>query len=113
MSFTKKSKKKIDKTLGSNKNYHDPLMVALVNSVHTAKADLEIFFKQIELIASGKIEQRLFKEAKKDLINEFREHPRYVFGHDELLITKELLKISANAIRRKKPLRIMRSFSTA
>jgi len=91
LTVTKKAKGRIDKKLGSNKHYHDPLLVALVNSVHTEKADLEIFFKQLELIASGKIDLEVFKDAKKDLIKEFTEHPRYVFGHDELLISKEMI----------------------
>ena len=66
-------------------------MIALVNSVHTEKADLEIFFKQLELIASGKIDSDIFENAKKELINEFLEHPRYVFGHDELLFNEEAI----------------------
>ena len=91
LTVVKKAKNNIDKKLGNNKHYHNPLMIALVNSVHTEKADLEIFFKQLELIASGKIDSDIFENAKKELINEFLEHPRYVFGHDELLFNEEAI----------------------
>lgn len=98
LTLVKKAKNNIDRKLGNNKHYHDPLMVALVNSVHTEKADLEIFFKQLELIASGKIDSEIFEEAKKELIEEFREHPRYVFGHDELLLNEETTTITVKDV---------------
>jgi len=91
LTVIKRAKNNIDKKLGNNKRYHNPLMIALVNSVHTEKADLEIFFKQLELIASGKIDPEIFENAKKELIKEFTEHPRYVFGHDELLFSEETI----------------------
>ena len=91
LTLVKKAKNNIDEKLGNNKHYHSPLMIALVNSVHTEKADLEIFFKQLELIASGKINLDIFENAKRELIEEFSEHPRYVFGHDELLVNKEAI----------------------
>jgi len=94
----KKAKNNIDRKLGNNRHYHDPLMIALVNSVHTEKADLEIFFKQLELIASGKIDSEIFEEAKKELIEEFREHPRYVLGHDELLLNEETTTITVKDV---------------
>ena len=91
LTVVKRAKNNIDKKLGINKHYHNPLMIALVNSVHTEKADLEIFFKQLELIASGKIDSDIFENAKEELIKEFLEHPRYVFGHDELLVNEEVI----------------------
>jgi len=91
LTLVKKAKNNIDEKLGNNKHYHSPLMIALVNSVHTEKADLEIFFKQLELIASGKINLDIFENTKRELIEEFSEHPRYVFGHDELLVNKEAI----------------------
>jgi len=99
LTVVKKAKNDIDKKLESNKHYHDPLMVALVNSVHTEKADLEIFFKQLELIASGKIDVEIFQKAKEELSQELKAHPRYVFGHDELLVNGEMINnINANDV---------------
>jgi len=91
LTVIKKTKKNIDKKLENNKHYHNPLLVALVNSVHIEKADLEIFFKQLELIASDKIDVEIFQKAKEELSQEFKTHPRYVFGHDELLTNEEMI----------------------
>ena len=50
--------------------YHRPLLLALVNSVNTADADLKIFFRQLEKIANGEITPQAFGDAKQDLQNE-------------------------------------------
>ena len=89
LTIIKKVKNNINKKLGKKSHYHNPLLISLVNSVNIRDSDLEIFFNQIEKIASGDIEQEIFEYAKKELSLEFTEHPRYVFGHDELKINKE------------------------
>lgn len=87
--------KKVKETISERVNenvYHNPLLVSLVNSVNIEDSDLEIFFRQIEKIASGEIKKDIFERAKEELIEEFEEHPRYVFGHDELVLGGNLIK---------------------
>jgi len=47
--------------------YHYPLLLTLVNSVNVEDADLKLFFKEIEKIAKGQINQKIFDLAKKEL----------------------------------------------
>ncbi|MDK2791605.1 MAG: hypothetical protein PWQ25_468 [Deferribacteres bacterium] len=54
----------------SNNLYHKPLLLTLVNSVNTDDSDLELFFKEIEKIASGKGDINTINIAKKELIQE-------------------------------------------
>jgi len=54
----------------SNNLYHKPLLLTLVNSVNTDDSDLELFFKEIEKIASGKGNNNILKEAKEEIITE-------------------------------------------
>lgn len=54
----------------SNNLYHKPLLLTLVNSVNTDDSDLELFFKEIEKIASGKGNINTINIAKKELIQE-------------------------------------------
>lgn len=72
--------------------YHNPLLVALVNSVNVGESDLEIFFKELEKIGIGKIDETLFEEAKKEIIEELSEHPRYVFGSESVLFNEDYVK---------------------
>jgi superfamily II DNA or RNA helicase len=65
LSYLKKFAEKI-KNLDKN-FYHYPLLVTLVNSVNVENADLKLFFKEIEKIAKGKINQKIFELAKKEL----------------------------------------------
>ncbi|WP_456324502.1 hypothetical protein, partial [Desulfonauticus submarinus] len=58
--------------------------ITLVNSVNTNDSDLLLFFKKLEEIALGNIEQSLFEETKEELISDFRNHKKYVFGDEEL-----------------------------
>jgi hypothetical protein len=78
---------KIDK-----KNYHNPLLVSLVNSVNIQDSDLEIFFRELERIAESEVDERLLEETKDELIEELREHPRYIFGNESFFFDKQNLK---------------------
>ncbi|MHA1344324.1 MAG: DEAD/DEAH box helicase family protein, partial [Promethearchaeota archaeon] len=49
---------KIDKEL-----YHNPLLLTLVNSVNVEDADLKLFFRELEKIGKGDIEESVFKLA--------------------------------------------------
>jgi len=72
--------KKISKDL-----YHKPLLLTLVNSVNTDDSDLELFFKELEKIAGGKINSNLIDNAKTEIINElFPENSKFEFEDDKL-----------------------------
>lgn len=64
--------------------YHQPLLITLVNSINTDNSDLLLFFKKLEEIAIGNVEQNLFDETKEELIADFRNHKKYIFGDEEL-----------------------------
>jgi len=72
--------------------YHQPLLITLVNSVNTNDSDLLLFFKKLEEIAVGNVEQNLFGETKEELISEFRNHKKYVFGDEKLNFDLSLIE---------------------
>ena len=63
--------------------YHKPLMLVLVNSVNTEDADLLLFFRELERIGKGEISEEVLKQAKDELLEEFRERPPFVFEEAE------------------------------
>jgi len=87
LTLSKIAKNNIDGKL-QGKHYHNPLLVALVNSVNIEESDLEIFFKELEKIAIGKVDKTLLEEAKKEIVEELSEHPRYVFGSESILFNE-------------------------
>ena len=89
--LSKNAKSHIDELIDI-KNYHNPLLVSLVNSVNVKDSDLEIFFKELERIASEEVDKQLFEEAKEELSEELRDHPRYIFGSESITITDEQIK---------------------
>ncbi len=79
----------------NNKIYHKPLLLTLVNSVNTEDSDLELFFKEIEKIAIGQINDEILKNAKEELINELSsEHAKYEF--EELKVNNNILQVIQN-----------------
>lgn len=72
--------------------YHNPLLITLVNSVNTEEADLLLFFNEIARIASGKIDDKVFKEAKDELEAEFAGYKPFVLGAETLIFDICLLK---------------------
>ena len=78
--------KKIDKKL-----YHRPLLLTLVNSVNTEDADLLLFFQEIEKIGKGKVSQKLFKDALKDIAQSFDTHSKYLFELGDFSFDEKLL----------------------
>lgn len=76
LSLVKKSKKQ--------DTYHNPLLITLVNSINTDESDLLLFFKKIEEIAVGEIDENLFDETKEELLKEFRNNKSFVFGEEKL-----------------------------
>ena len=80
--------KKIDKKL-----YHYPLLLTLVNSVNIEYADLKLFFKEIEKIGQGKIKEKNFNSAKKELIKTLSSDSKIIFPKgEEIKIDKNLLE---------------------
>lgn len=64
----------------NSKLYHRPLLLTLVNSVNTEDSDLELFFKEIEKIATNKGDNNLLEIAKEELKNEFSsDNAKYEF----------------------------------
>jgi len=75
--------------------YHKPLLLTLVNSVNTEDSDLELFFREIEKIATGKTNQTLFAQAKDEIIRELAaENSRYFF--EEVRIDQKIIEIIKN-----------------
>ncbi len=70
--------------------YHSPLMVIYGNSVNIDESDLEIIFNVLVRIAlNHNIDN--YKSAMYDLLDELKNHPRYVFGHDEFILNENFI----------------------
>lgn len=82
------------------KLYHRPLLLTLVNSVNKPDADLKLFFKELENIATAEPAERVLKSAKDELIAELCKNPPFYFEENEKVILniKELEKISYKEI---------------
>lgn len=59
--------------------YHKPLLLTLVNSVNTEDADLKLFFRELEKIGKGYVEEEVFREALNELWDELKEEPKFMF----------------------------------
>jgi len=55
----------------SSNLYHKSLLLTLVNSVNTEDSDLELFFKEIEKLATGKGNNEILEIAKEEICREF------------------------------------------
>jgi len=98
LSYLKKFAEKVKKI--KKAFYHYPLLLTLVNSVNVEDADLKLFFKEIEKIAKGKVNQKIFELAKKELKETLiRENRTIIPGNGEIKIDEETLnKISYDDI---------------
>lgn len=103
LTLSKNAKSHIDGAIDI-KNYHNPLLVSLVNSVNVKNSDLEIFFKELERIASEEVDKQLFEEAKEELTKELKNHPQYIFESEwseSIIITdKQIKSIQLKNIRK-------------
>jgi hypothetical protein len=59
--------------------YHRPLLLALVNSVNTAEADLKLFFHELARIGRGEITTQAFTAAKLALRSELAAGPQWLY----------------------------------
>jgi superfamily II DNA or RNA helicase len=65
--------------------YHKPLLLTLVNSVNTEDSDLELFFKEIEKIANGNLDDAILNQAKEELKSEITSKDiKYEFEDQQL-----------------------------
>jgi hypothetical protein len=81
--------KEVDKEL-----YHYPLLLTLVNSVNVEDADLKLFFKELEKIAKGEVNQEIFNQAKKELIKMLLYEVKTMIPDDsEIKIDEKLLEL--------------------
>ncbi|MDH7604337.1 MAG: DEAD/DEAH box helicase family protein [Melioribacter sp.] len=79
----------------SSNLYHKPLLLTLVNSVNTDDSDLELFFKEIEKIATGKGNDEILNTAKEEISNELSsESAKFEFENKHL--DKNIIKIIEN-----------------
>ncbi len=76
--------------LKPEKYYHKPLILTLVNSVNTEDSDLELFFKEIEKVANNSTDEKLFEQAKSELIKEL--NSKCEFDKEELNIDSSVIK---------------------
>ena len=73
--------------------YHKPLLLTLVNSVSTEDADLKLFFRELEKIGKGKIEEEVFKLALDEAWKELKEEPEFMFeGNNKIKIDAVIFK---------------------
>ncbi|MCX8016179.1 MAG: DEAD/DEAH box helicase family protein [Patescibacteria group bacterium] len=75
--------------------YHHPLLLTLVNSVNKPDADLQLFFRELESIATQEPAERILESAKEELVAEFSSNPSFYFEESEKVVLNigELEKI--------------------
>jgi len=91
LTYIKKFYRKVAKI---QKNlYHNPLLLTLVNSVNVEDADLKLFFREIEKTGKGNVKEEVFEKALKELWEELKEEPEFMFEEDKKIkIDEEILK---------------------
>ena len=91
LTYVKKFYKKIIKI--NESLYHKPLLLTLVNSVSTENADLKLFFRELEKIGKGEIEEEVFKGASDELWEELKEEHEFIFEPDrKIKIDEKIIK---------------------
>ena len=95
LSYIRKFAEKIKKT--QKRFYHYPLLLTLVNTVNPKKMekepDLVLFFKEIEKIGQGKINEKLFESAKRELVEKFEIDKKILIPEgEEFRVDEKILK---------------------
>jgi len=67
------------------------LLLTLVNSVDVEQSDLELFFRELEKVAKNEIRADLLDQAKKELVQEFRDNAKFVFEELDCVINADLI----------------------
>lgn len=68
--FTVINKKYLQLKSINEQLYHKPLLLTLVNSVNTEDSDLELFFRELQKVSGGNLDNELFSASKNELIVE-------------------------------------------
>jgi len=71
--------------------YHKPLLLTLVNSVNPEDADLKLFFRELEKIGKGEIEQEIFAKALDEVWEELKDKPKFMFEDDNVVRIDEAI----------------------
>ncbi|WP_038055071.1 DEAD/DEAH box helicase family protein [Thermodesulfobacterium hydrogeniphilum] len=74
------------------KLYHKPLLITLVNSVNIEDADLKLFFREIEKIGKGEINESILNSAINELWEELKKEPEFMFEEENLKIDEDTFK---------------------
>jgi superfamily II DNA or RNA helicase len=82
----KKAREKLDQP------YHDPLLTCLANSVNIEDSDLEMFFRELERVATEDSNE-LFLEAKQEIKSSLKERDSYSFS-DETVEWTDIVDIT-------------------
>lgn len=72
--------------------YHKPLLLTLVNSVNTEDADLKLFFRELEKIGKGDVEEEVFKTALDELWDELKDEPNFMFEEGRIKIDEAVFR---------------------
>ena len=75
----------------NNALYHHPLLLTLVNSVDVEESDLELFFRELEKVAKNEIRADLLNKAKRELVQEFSDHPTFEFEELDCVVNADLI----------------------
>lgn len=107
LSFVSLRVKELRMASKSHQLYHQPLMLTLVNSVNTTteneKNDLWEIFQTLRQLAGDELEESLFLEAKKELLNDWLDGSP-LFSPDQSLFTEcdqlTFKKLTKNNLRK-------------
>jgi hypothetical protein len=90
LAYTARKVRKLRTVSGNAGLYHQPMLLALVNSVNTEEADLKIYFQQILAIGRGQVPTKMWKEAKAELWEELKDEPPFLYEDNrKVCIAKE------------------------
>jgi hypothetical protein len=89
LAFTAKKVRTLRGIAGRPDLYHHPMLLALVNSVNTSDADLKLYFEQILAIGRGKVAKKVWDQAKKELWEELKNEPAFLYEDRRKLVIKK------------------------
>lgn len=76
--------------------YHEPLLLTLVNTVNLTdleeEPDLKLFFNEIEKVARGDIKEKVFNQAKEEILQEFSDPPLLFYEKEKPTIDMQKIK---------------------
>ncbi len=85
LAYTAQQIKNVRKAAGQPSLYHLPMLLALVNSVNTDDADLQIYFEQILAIGRGDLPELVWAAARDELWEELKDEPAFLYEDRRVL----------------------------